>query len=177
MASALHELFLSSVQDEIFSQLKEIRNGSDTAAALFAKGVRPALSRVIKFPVDNTPSTTKSKSPDASFWHCKAKYPGVITEVAYSQKRKMLGQLAKNYILDSNGRVQVVVGLDIEYRKKGSRKATLSVWRTRWFQADDGDKLRVEEEITDEVCPTKHHVLSTISKNPLGISRLSGKPY
>jgi hypothetical protein len=34
------------------------------------------------------------------------------------------------FLLDLNASVQVVAGLDIEYGKKGSRKATLSVWRT-----------------------------------------------
>jgi hypothetical protein len=49
--------------------------------------------------------------------------------------------------------VQVVVGLDIEYGKKGSRKATLSVWRSRVFHTTNGDELRVVQEIADEVCP------------------------
>ncbi|KAI9763276.1 MAG: hypothetical protein M1839_006523, partial [Geoglossum umbratile] len=46
--------------------------------------------------------------------------------------------------------VQVVVGLDIEYGKKGSRKATLSVWRTHVVHTDDGDELIVVQEIADQ---------------------------
>jgi hypothetical protein len=67
----------------------------------------------------------------------------VIIEVAYSQKRKRLGRLAEEYLLDSDASVQVVVGLDIEYGKKGSCKATLSVWRTQVFHTADEDELRV----------------------------------
>ena len=119
-----------------------IRSGSDRAA-LFTQKVRPARSTKISFPVDGAPSSTKSKyKPDASFWHDDAEYLGVIIEVAYSRKRKRLGRLADDYLLDSEANVRVVVGLDIEYGKKGSRKAT-SVWRTHLAHTADGDELRV----------------------------------
>jgi len=151
MPTGIHELFIDSVEDTIRSQLKVIRNGSDKAA-LFAQKVRPARSTEIYFPVDDAPPSTKSKhEPDASFWHDDAQYPGVIIEVAYSQKRKRLGRLAEDYLLDSDASVRVVVGLDIEYGRKWSRKATLSVWRTRVFHTADRDELRVVQEVMDEV--------------------------
>jgi hypothetical protein len=108
-----------------------------TGAALFAQKVRPARSTEIHFPVDDAPHSTNSKhEPDASFWHDDAQYPGVIIEVAYSQKRKRLDRLAEDYLLDSDASVRVVVGLDIEYGKKGLRKATISVWRTHVAHTD-----------------------------------------
>lgn len=61
----------------------------------------------------------------------------------YSQKRKRLARLTKNYLLNSNASVQVVVGLDIKYGKKESRKATLSVWRTHVVITAEGNELRV----------------------------------
>jgi len=149
MPTGVHELFIDGVEDAIRSQLKVIRSGSDRAA-LFAQKVRPARSTEISFPVDDAPSNTKSKyEPDASFWHDDAQYPGVIIEVAYSQKRKRLGRLADDYLLDSDANIRVVVGLDIEYGKKGSRKATLSVWRTHLAHTTDGDELQVVQEIAD----------------------------
>lgn len=112
--------------------------------------MQPARSTEIYFPVDNAPPGAKSKhEPDASFWHKEAKYPGVIIEVAYSQKKR-LGQLAEDYLLDSNASVQVVVGLDIGYGKKDLRRATLSVWRTHVV---NGNELRVVQMVADEVCP------------------------
>jgi len=82
----------------------------------------------ISFLVDGAPSSIKLKyKPDASFWHDNAQYPGVIIEVAYSQKRKRLGWLANNYLLDLDANVWVVISLDIKYGKKGSRKAMLLV--------------------------------------------------
>ncbi len=157
MPTGLHELFIEGVEDAIRSQLKAIRNGSDKAA-MFAQKVRAARSTEIYFPVEDTPPGTISRyEPDASFWHDDAHYPGVIIEVAYSQKRESLGRLAEDYLLDSDASVQVVVGLDIEYGEKRSRKATLSVWRTRAFLTADGDELRVVHEIADEVCLILRH--------------------
>ena len=72
-------------------------------------------------------------------------------EVAYSQKKKRLDWLAEDYLLDSDASVQVVAGLDIEYGRKESCKATLSVWRTSVFHIVHGDELRVVEEVADEV--------------------------
>ena len=154
MPTGIHEIFIAGVEDAIRSQLKVIRDGSNRAA-LFAQKVHPARSTEIYFPVDDVLPSTKSKhEPDASFWHQDAQYPGVIIEVAYSQKRKSLRRLADDYLLDSDASVRVLVGLDIEYGNRGSRKATLSVWRPHVVRAADGDdELRAVEEIANEVCP------------------------
>jgi hypothetical protein len=151
MPTGVHELFIDGVEDAIRSQLKEIRSGLDPAAS-FARKVRAARSTKIYFPVDDVPYNVELKhEPDASFWHDDAQYPGVIIEVAYSQKRKRLARLAEDYLLDSDASVRGVVGLDIEYGKKESRKATLSVWRTKVFHTTAGDELRVIQEVADEV--------------------------
>jgi hypothetical protein len=154
MPSAVHELFIARVEDAIFSQLKSIRKGTDSAAA-FAQKLYPARSTEVYFPIEDQPTATKSKhEPDSSFWHDDAEFPGVIIEVAYSQKKQRLSRLAEDYLLDSDANVRKVVGLDIEYGRKGSHKATLSVWRTQMFQSSDGDELRVVREVEDEVCYT-----------------------
>lgn len=59
--------------------------------------------------------------------HEDAKYPGVILEVCYSTKIRATTDLADNYILDTNGSVNAIIALNIEYR--GSKEATISVWR------------------------------------------------
>lgn len=163
MPTAVHELFVARVEDAIYSQLKMIREGSGGSAEL-AKKIHPARSTEIHFPADSPTSNSTSRyEPDASFWHDDAEYPGVIIEVAYSQKKKQLGRLAEDYLLDSNANVQVVIGLDIEYSKKGSRKATLSVWRTELFQAEEGSELRATQETADEVCVGKRIVCGLTS--------------
>ena len=72
--------------------------------------------------------------------------------MAYSQKKRRLRRLAEDYLLDLDASVQVVVGLDIEYGRKESRVATLSVWRSQLHYTDDGVELRVVDEVADEVC-------------------------
>ncbi|KAI9770759.1 MAG: hypothetical protein M1840_003009 [Geoglossum simile] len=165
MPTSRHEYLIEGAENAIRCELNRIRCGSDKAA-LFAQKVLLARSTDIYFPVDDAPTTTESKHvPDASFRHADAKYPGIIIEVSYSQKRKDLGRLAEEYLLDSDASVRVVIGFDIEYGGKGSRKAALLVWRTRVFHTDDGDELRVVQEIADEVFrddqgnPTDHQGL------------------
>lgn len=151
MPTAVHELFIARVEDAILSRLKSIRERSGCTAT-FAQKVNPARSTEIRFPAESNPSDRRSKhEPDTSFWHDDAQYPGVVIEVAYSQKRERLAQLAEVYLLDSDASVQAVVGLDIEYGKKGSRKATSTVWRTRERDTATGKELYVEKEVTDEV--------------------------
>ena len=62
-----------------------------------------------------------------------------------------MDRLAEDYLLDSDASVGVVIGLDIKYRKRGSRRATISVWRAREFHTAAEVELRVVEEATDEV--------------------------
>lgn len=98
------------------------------ARAEFAQKVRPARSTQIRF--EGSTLSSKSKyEPDASFRHEDAQYPGVIVEVAYSQKKPCLGQLAKNYILDSDVSVRAVVCVHIKYDNKRPHKAMLSICR------------------------------------------------
>lgn len=149
MPTSVHELFIDGVEEAIRNQLKAIRGGSDTAA-LFAGKVQSTRSATIYLPVDDASLETRSKhEPDASFQHKSAKYAGLIIKVAYLQEEKRLGQLAESYLLDSNASVQVVVGLNVEYGKEGSRKATLSVWRTHVVN----NELRSVQVITNKVCP------------------------
>lgn len=74
-------------------------------------------------------------TPDGSFWHLQATWPGVVIEVAFSQSPKDLGRLAWEYISDSDGGIQVVVGLDLAYNTK---EATLTVWRPVITTGEDG---------------------------------------
>ncbi|KAL9618293.1 MAG: hypothetical protein Q9160_007004 [Pyrenula sp. 1 TL-2023] len=161
MPTPLHECFLDDVENEIRDQLMSIRRGSDSAA-IFAQKIRSLRSSTVKF----LPGSKSKHDPDSSFKHSDAKYPGVIIEVGYSQKRKSLSRLAEDYLLDSNANIQIVVGLDIEYGKieNDSRKATLSVWRTHLVPVADGQELRVVQEIKDKVFSTlKYYFLFSTS--------------
>jgi hypothetical protein len=139
MPTRVHELFVAKVEDNIWTQLKELGNGLGRTAR-FAKDLRATRSSDVHF--------TGSKSrhdPDTSFGHKGAKFPGVIIEIAYFQRR--FDRLAENYIVDSNANIRVVVGLDIEYGEE-PRKATLSIWRPKISEKT----LEAVAEATDEVC-------------------------
>ena len=87
-----------------------------------------------------------------------AKYPGVVIEVLYAQKRKDLAIIAEDYILGSNGDIRAIIGIDVEYR--GSKKATLSVWRPGVVQNEVREaELVAEQTLVDQVCPRRWIVI------------------
>ncbi|KAJ5865536.1 hypothetical protein N7534_000089 [Penicillium rubens] len=77
--------------------------------------------------------------------HEDAKYPGVILEVCYSTKIRAAADLADDYILDINGSVNAVIALNIEYR--GSKEATISVWRPHQVTVDGLNELEAKAVI------------------------------
>jgi hypothetical protein len=174
MPTETHELFIDAVEDDIRSQLKEIRNGSGRLAE-FAQRVRPGRSTEVRF--DTSASSGKSKyEPDASFWHQGAEYPGVIVEVAYSQKKRRLDRLAENYLLDSDANIRVVVGLDIMYGKE-SRKASLSLWRPQEVDTPEGTELQAVDVVGDKVVSVLVHMACSphLTSQP-GFPRRRRKP-
>ncbi|KAJ5827624.1 hypothetical protein N7447_004387 [Penicillium robsamsonii] len=80
------------------------------------------------------------REPDASFKHWRARYPGVIIEVCYSQKSQRVSHLADEYILNTDGIVNAVIALDVDY--KGSKKATITVWRPEDTIVGDIEELQ-----------------------------------
>ncbi|KAJ5227780.1 hypothetical protein N7489_008488 [Penicillium chrysogenum] len=101
----------------------------------------------IRLPNDanNREQTYSQRCPDASFMHEDAKYPGVILEVCYSTKIRAAADLADDYILDINGSVNAVIALNIEYR--GSKEATISVWRPHQVTVDGLNELEAKAVI------------------------------
>jgi hypothetical protein len=120
MPRLLHDQLAASIVTNLQRQFDSIASGVGPAAT-FAENILNTNSATIEFIVS-------SHSPDASFKHVQAKYPGLVMEVSYSQKRQDLPRLAHDYITKSSGNIKVVVGIDLEYR---GNMATLSVWRSQ----------------------------------------------
>ncbi len=134
MPSGIHEIFIGKVEHDIISQLETI--GTSVAVAQDIDSLR---STAIKF------GENKSKrSPDAAFLCGDSQYPYLVIEVSYSQKQKDLPYLADAYIVDSNGSIGMVLGLDIEY--KGTKKAMLQMWRLNI--KSEGQKRYLESQRT-----------------------------
>lgn len=143
MPTIVHERFIAQIVEEIQVQLKSVTGES----AHFANKIGSYGSASITFPDQDY----GKHDPDAQFHHSDAPYAAVVLEVSYAQKRKDLARLADDYILGSDSDIRVVIGLDIEYR--GSKKATVSVWRPNVITNDVGEKELVAEQIvTNQVC-------------------------
>ena len=148
MPTLLHNKVAMNIVDGIREQLRSIASGVGKAAA-FAQKIDHSPGVIIFDDPD-----FDRHDPDASFRHYEAKYPGVIIEISYTQKRKDLLRLADDYILGSDARVRVVVGVDLDYRGK---MATLSIWRPRIEINDAGEEeLIAHQTVSDQVFPVDH---------------------
>lgn len=143
MPSPLHDFFCAEVVSRILNQLTELQK-SDEAFGDFARKIKHLSTSRIRLPDDTNDGeqTYSERCPDASFIHERAKYPGVIIEVCYSQKVRAAAHLADDYILDTNASVNAVIALNIEYR--GSKKATISVWRPHKSTVDGVKELEAK---------------------------------
>jgi hypothetical protein len=146
MPSSLHESFVFHITQEFLRQLHTISQGS-SPSAIFAGNIENSASSEISF----EEAGYGSHQPDAAFQHFEAQYPGVILELSYSQKKNDLSRLAHEYILGSDADIRVVIGIDVEY--KGSKKASVSIWRPHIEVNDAGEReLCVVQTVTDHVC-------------------------
>ncbi len=64
----------------------------------------------------------------------------MIVKLSFFQNPKDLPHLADDYILETNGSVRVVVGIDIDYYTK---KGTISFWCPKYVTNEQGE-LRLE---------------------------------
>ena len=151
MPTALHDTFIREVVEGIKGQLRSLVSHEPQSRPYIEK-IREIAGRL------ELPNTTNNghqvlikHEPDAMFTHEDAGWPGVVIEVSYSQKRKDLPDLADDYILESDGGIGLVIGLDIEYR--GSRKATVSTWQLKQTIDEQGEEeYSASPVIENQVC-------------------------
>ncbi|KAK4978308.1 hypothetical protein LTR66_008755 [Elasticomyces elasticus] len=148
MPITLHERFTAAAEEDIVGQLKTIGVGLGKAAE-FARDIRDVRSSRIFLVSDESRCSRSKREPDASFRHIDAEFLGVVVEVLYSQKRKDVARLADDYLLGSDGSTRALIGLDIEYR--GSRKATVSMWRPQYNMNAEQEELRAVHTVQNEV--------------------------
>jgi len=160
MPTNLHKMFLKGVEISISFQLRSFASSTtlEESIAYFTQCILNTGCADIFFP-PRTDSDTLQKSknsPDITFTHKDAEWPGVIIEVLYSTKRKDLPKLVDRYILDSDGSVRALIGLDIEYQrlnqtKANSKEAVFSVWEPEIVQNNEGDlELVAVQKIKDQ---------------------------
>lgn len=143
MPGLLHESLASYVAQEILRQLSIIAQ-SESPSAEFTRDIDNNASAEISF----EDAEYGPHQPDVSLQHFEAQYLGVIIELSHSQKKKDLPRLANTYILGSDTDIRAVIGIDIEY--KGSKKASISVWRPHIGLNDAGEReLSAIQTVTD----------------------------
>jgi hypothetical protein len=96
----------------------------------------------------NVSSKLNKNSPGGQYVHKAAGYLSVILEVSYAQKRKSLAYLADGYIVGSEGDIQSVIGLDIEYG--GSKLTIFSVLRPTVSVNEQGEHEGCSEKVLGE---------------------------
>ncbi|KAK3359186.1 hypothetical protein B0T25DRAFT_532185, partial [Lasiosphaeria hispida] len=141
MAGTVHEFTIGKFKSQVTRQLFIIKQSNDQVAADFAQDICATESPKIE-------SDGGSHYPDGSFAHKDAEVECVILEVSHSQQRQDLPFLADEYILGSNGRTQVVVGIDLEYREKKGKEARVTIWQPRYFEEDGQAILEAAETET-----------------------------
>ncbi len=152
MPTQLHVVFIARVVKEIERRLDAITDG-ETQSKSFAQKIKHNGSGRLTFQSaeDDDSQTTIKREPDAEFKHKDACWPGVIIEVSYSQKTKALPHLANNYILETDGNIRVVVGLDLDYK---TMKATVSMWGPRYVTTQQGEVDLVAAQTVDRQVST-----------------------
>lgn len=146
MPRLFHEKFLIFTARDIERQLESIAQSQGTSASFACK-----IDNIGSTTIDFEESDYGVHQADAAFKHFNERYPGVVLEISYSQKRKNLSRLADDYILGSDQNIRVVIGIDIEY--KATKQATVSIWRPQIIRNDAGEhELRSIQSVVDQVC-------------------------
>lgn len=153
MPSHVYESLRSLVQASIKRQLDIFRASDIAELALFTNDILNWGSATIRLEDD------LQFSPDIQFAFKQSKYPSLIIEIAYLQSikenRKSLPRLAEKYILHSNGNIQMVIGITIEYNSHREPpflpfKGNLSLWQPSIVQ-DGRQFLERGTIINDEI--------------------------
>ena len=87
------------------------------------------------------------RQPDQQFRDKKTYYPGVVMEIARSQSFKQLRRKAFDFIVKSDGRVQLVIGLEVGHKKVFK----ISCWRPEFYRLKNPDAMRMKTVINQEI--------------------------
>lgn len=94
------------------------------------------------------------RDPDGQLSYKGARRTTFIIEVANSQSKKGggkdLSKLADQYITESSGNTQAVLGVFLDYRS--TTRATLSIWRPSYGVDRQGEYLAAKETLVTQVC-------------------------
>jgi len=131
MPPLIHDGFIIALHDYIRNSI-ELRTRRPDTLGIWLRKVKSKSTTDILLKLENNKDNRSKRSPDAAYAYKGVHFPGIVIEVSYSQKVKDLPHLADDYILGSDGNIQMVLGLDLEYKKQKTAKAY--VWRPVYRQ-------------------------------------------
>ncbi|TKA59941.1 hypothetical protein B0A49_12710, partial [Cryomyces minteri] len=163
MPTRLHESFIPKVVARLRAQLATLSSTNPEirgTVALIGEGNQwtiPLGSMADSQPereVEEDSNPTK-RSPDHCYQYKGGRWPTLVLEVSYSQKREDLDDVAYSFVRGSHGNINTVVGLDVEYKPpekpRKTKKATLNVWRYARVRNSEGrDVADCVREVQDE---------------------------
>ncbi|TKA62863.1 hypothetical protein B0A49_13556 [Cryomyces minteri] len=164
MPTLLHERFIVQVVARLRAQLEAIAGANaelrHIVDAVYEQGswTVPLGNIAESVPRQEDGEEEKcnnARSPDHAFGYKDARWPSLVLEVSYSQKRQDLSDIAYNYVQGSGGSIKTVVGLDVEYTRPGkaskTKMATANVWRYKLVRDEEGEKAGdCVQDIKDE---------------------------
>jgi hypothetical protein len=119
MPTLVHEFVAQKLGDAFKGGLESLRRSCNDATRRLIDDTRALGSADVRF------TESWYRSPDQQFKVKTLYFPGIVYELAYAQTPPALTIAAKDYILESYGQVQKVVGLKIDPASLG---ASLTVW-------------------------------------------------
>ena len=128
--TSTYDIFTELVVREIWWQLESIARRDKGFVAAVDLVRSEATSDVYLYGHSSFNNRYPKHTPDAAFARADSQCPSIVIETSYSQQHKDLARLADDYICGSDGNINVVLGLDIEYGV-GSKRASVSVWQPR----------------------------------------------
>ena len=141
MNTRIHQILTYRISDLIISQLAAIvKEASNEDTRRLIEEIRPGLASAVEF---DGPKTFCM--PDQQFFTMDTYYPPVIIEIAHTESFKKLYRKVFDFIIRSQGEVQLVIGLETG---KNSKLFKISAWRPDFYRSDNEDAIRMNA-VTD----------------------------
>jgi hypothetical protein len=147
MPSPLHNTLAGGIGHEISIQLGVFRNSPEPKTAELGRSISPTDDVDIEFHV--AAKRFDRRNPDKTYTYTGCNFPGLVIEVAWSQRQLDLAGLAEEYIQRSEGSIRTVVGVNVEYRVEAP--ATFSVWHAQVDKSNGEEILKVIETVENRV--------------------------
>lgn len=159
LSGMVHDIFTSELCSAISNWVEWIATTSpEPMASIFERVAFKGCSEIKKLRLgsyfgtqDPNSSALVKHSPDAAFWMGGSSYPTIVIESFYYNDPATMAELAREYIVGSNGHIKVVVGFDL-FESEEKQSPTVSVWRGKVTRTSNGmQRLEFSQTVIEKV--------------------------